>query len=56
MHAHKTYQVLNLFEHKTLTINEKVFGELDVDKVDRILHDYLEMVWRDEKDADTEKA
>jgi len=39
-----------------MTINEKVFGELDADKVEKILHEYLEMVWREEKNADTEEA
>lgn len=39
-----------------MTINDKVFGDLDVDKVDRILHEYLEMVWREDKHADTEEA
>ncbi len=39
-----------------ITINEKVFGELDADKVEKILHEYLEMVWRDDKHADTEEA
>ncbi len=39
-----------------MTINEKVYGELDTDKVEKILHEYLEMVWRDDKHADTEEA
>lgn len=39
-----------------MTINEKVYGELDADKVEKILHQYLEMVWRDEKNANTEEA
>jgi NADH-quinone oxidoreductase subunit E/NADP-reducing hydrogenase subunit HndA len=39
-----------------MTVNEKVYGELDADKVEKILHEYLEMVWRDEKNADTEEA
>lgn len=39
-----------------MTINEKVFGELDADKVENILHEYLEMVWREDNHADNEEA
>lgn len=39
-----------------MTINDKVYGELDVDQVDKILHEYLEMVWRDEKHVNNEEA
>ncbi|NLI91883.1 MAG: NAD(P)H-dependent oxidoreductase subunit E [Peptococcaceae bacterium] len=39
-----------------MTINDKVFGELDADKVEKILHEYLELVWGDDKNADTEEA
>jgi len=39
-----------------MTINDKVYGELDTEKVEKILHEYLELVWRDDKHADTEEA
>lgn len=39
-----------------MTINEKVFGELDADKVEKILREYLELVWRDEKNDNSEEA
>jgi NADP-reducing hydrogenase subunit HndA len=39
-----------------MTINDKVYGELDTEKFEKILHEYLELVWRDDKHADTEEA
>lgn len=39
-----------------MTINEKVYGELDADQVEVILKKYLEEVWGNKKDVDSSAA